>query len=454
MFRFSNALKFFAVSTLLAGCAGEDAATQELVPAKLFNLRPVEKERLSTVKQEISSLGYSTYLGFGGDEYGTAIASDSAGNTYITGTTTSFGGTVNVFVAKMSPTGTNVYFTYFPGTQSQAIAVDGSGNTYIASTGSAGPTVTKIDPTGTTILYSVSLSWNTLSGIKADNAGNAYLTGSVNNGAAGVDVAVGKVNPTGTAFVYAVAFGGTGTDTGAGIAVDSVGSTYIVGTTTSTNFPLANATQTTLRGPQDAFVARLSPTGTTFFFSTYLGGNTYDWGSAIALDTSGSAYVTGTTAALAGVESFPVTSGAAQVSPGGGGDAFVAQFGYTGSRYYASYIGGSGSETGTGIVVNASGGAFVTGYTNSTNFPTTATAYQRFAPAGTNAFVAQLSPAGNYFGYATYLGGSNADIGAAIAMDSSNNAYVTGNTLSSNFPTSVYAPGGSYDAFVVRLNGP
>ena len=171
MFRSATAVKLLAVGALMTGCAGEEAATQELVPAKLFDLHQVEGSQLTTVKQQIASLGYSTYLGFGGDEYGSAIVADTAGNTYVTGTTTTFGGgTLNVFVAKMSATGTNTYFTYFPGTQAKGIAVDASGNAYVASIGPAGPTVTKVNAAGTSMIYTASLGWNDVSGVRVDPA--------------------------------------------------------------------------------------------------------------------------------------------------------------------------------------------------------------------------------------------------------------------------------------------
>jgi len=451
MFRSPGRLNLLAVVALMGGCAGEGTATQELIPTSGDTITPVQDNQLTTIKQAIGPLGYSTYLGFGGDEAGSAIAVDASGNSYITGTTTTWGG-INVFVAKMSPTGTNLYFTYFPGTQSSGIAVDGSGYAYVASTGAAGPTITKVDPSGTSIIYSATLGWNSISAVKVDSAGNAYLTGSVSNGPAGIDVAVGKVDPTGTGFVYALAFGGTGTDEGKAIDIDRLGNAYITGNTSSSNFPLANPFQNTLKGIQDAFVVKLNAAGSALTYSTYLGGNAYDYGSGIAVDSAYNAYVTGSTGTINAVQSFPVTTGMAQTTPGGGGDAFAAKFGSTGSRIYATYIGGSGSETGTSIAVSTTGIAYVTGYTNSTNFPTSNLAYQRFAPAGTNAFVAQLTASFNAYTYATYLGGSGTDTGAAIAVNASGNTFVTGTTNSTNFPTSVYGAGGLTDAFVTKFN--
>jgi hypothetical protein len=449
------ALKLFAVVSLLSGCAGEDTRTYDLLPTEHGKLQQVPGGQLATTKQRIASLGYSTYLGFGGEEFGNAIAVDSSGNSYITGTTTTFGGGVpNVFIAKMSPTGTNVYFTYIPGTQSRGIAVDSSGNAYVVGTLSGGPALFKVNPAGNALVYSVTLGWDELSGVAVDTAGNAYVSGSVNNGIPGIDVAVGKINPAGTAFIYALAFGGTAVDRSNGIAIDRSGNAYITGNTESTNFPVASAFQSLLKGPQDAFVAKLNPTGSALLFSTYLGGNASDSGNAIAVDSSSNVYVTGSTAALSGVQSFPVTTGTVQATPGGAGDAFAVKFSTTGSRLYSTYIGGNAADSGAAIAVSTSGVAYVTGYTASTNFPTTNLAYQRFAPADTNAFVVQLTTTFNAYTYSTYLGGSSADVGSGIAVNTSGVTFVTGSTFSNNFPATVYGPGGGYDAFVTKFNGP
>lgn len=435
--------KFLAVTALLGGCGAE------LTPQETAPLTPGPTEQLVSVKQQISSLGYSTYLGFGGDELGSAIAVDGSGNSYLTGTTTTFGGT-NIFVAKMSPSGTNSYYTYFPGTQATGITVDASGNAYVVGMTPAGATLTKVDPTGSSMVYQASLGWNDVTAVKVDSAGNAYVTGSVTNGVAGVDVAVGKVDPTGTYFVFSLAFGGTGTDKGKGIAIDSSNNLYVVGDTNSANYPLLTPFQSTLRGAQDAFLTKVNATGASLGYSTYLGGNGVDYGNGIALDISRNAYVTGRTESFGGVMSFPVTTG---VAGGGISDAFAAKFSSSGARSYATYLGGGGAETGAGIAVTSTGATYVTGTTSSTNFPTTSLAYQRFAPAGDNAFVTQLTSTGAV-SYSTYLGGSSTDSGASIAVDASSSAYVTGKTNSANFPTSVYTAGGLYDAFVTKFNGP
>ncbi|HEX5753624.1 MAG TPA: SBBP repeat-containing protein [Archangium sp.] len=334
--------------------------------------------------------------------------------------------------------------------------MDGSGNAYVASWGSAGETVTKINAAGTSILYSVSLGWSDVSGIQVDSAGHAYVVGSVNAGQP--DVAVGKLNPSGTAFVYAVTLGGSGSDEGTDIALDTAGNAYITGATSSWDFPVVNAFQPTQRGGGDAFIAKLNATGTALSFSTYLGGQGGDQANAIAVDSSGNAYVTGTTLPPndTAIGSFPTTPGSAQPTVGGWLDAFVAKFDSTGSRVYASYIGGSAMEMGYSIAVSGSGIAYVAGLTESTNFPTTSSAYQTVLAPGDygSAFVVQLSPTGNAYTYSTLLGGNSSDHVSSIAVNASGTVFVTGTTWSTNFPTNVYADAGSSDAFVTRFNGP
>jgi len=202
----------------------------------------------------------------------------------------------------------------------------------------------------------------------------------------------------------------------------------------------------------------------TLTYATYLGGNDNDSSRGVAVDGSGNFYVTGFTFSL----NFPVTSGSFQTSYHGGsafadigGDAFVAKYTPAGALAYVTYLGGSGDDCGDAITVDSSGNAYVTGFTTSTNFPTTQGAYQtKFGGLGSNglsldlgdAFVAKLNPAGTALVYSTYLGGSNDDVGTAIAVDSSGNAYVVGATDSTNFPTanayqSAFGGGGGSPAF-------
>ncbi len=255
-------------------------------------------------------------------------------------------------------------------------------------------------------------------------------------------------------LVYSTYLGGSDGDYGFGIAVDSQGNAYVTGETSSTNFPIQNAYQGTFAGLyNDVFVTKLSPSG-SLVYSTYLGGSgQYDFSYGIAVDSSGNAYVTGSTWST----DFPTTQNGFQTTYGGGyNDAFVTKLSPEGnSLVYSTYLGGSGMDVGHSIAVDSSGNAYVTGYTDSTNFPTQ-NAYQGSNRGDRDAFVTKLNPQGNSLVYSTYLGGSGMDVGNGIAVDSSGNAYVTGKTESTDFPTqNAYQGrygGGTYDAFVTKLS--
>jgi beta-propeller repeat-containing protein len=253
---------------------------------------------------------------------------------------------------------------------------------------------------------------------------------------------------------YSTYLGSSGSDGGAGIAVDTGGNAYVTGSTSSIDFPItAGASQASASGTSDAFVTKLNPDGSALIYSTYLGGSGSDGAAGIVVDAAGAAYLTGGTDSI----DFPTTAGAFQATFAGGGafggDAFVAKLDPTGSALvYSTYLGGSGSDGGAGIAVDAGGNAYVTGLTTSPNIPTTAGAFQRaFASTdafNADAFVAKLDPRGCTLVYSTYLGGSSFDSGTAIALDAAGNAYVTGSTQSSNFPTTA----GSFQAASVSVN--
>ena len=329
-----------------------------------------------------------------------------------------------------------------------------------------------IDPT---LFYSTYLGGNSTDvgqGIAVDAAGNAYVTGyttSINfpttvgtfqtaNGGS-YDAFVTKLNPTGTApLVYSTYLGGSNFDLGYGIAVDNLGNAYVTGYTCSSNFPTTPlAFQTALQSFCDAFVTKLNPAGSAPLYSTYLGGNSADFGQGIAVDSTGSAYVTGYTYS----SNFPTTPGAFQTTFAGGYHAFVTKLNPTGTAplVYSTYLGGNSTDVGQGIAVDSTGSAYVTGYTNSSNFPTTPGAFQTTFAGGYHAFVTKLNPTGTApLVYSTYLGGNSTDVGQGIAVDAAGNAYVTGVTCSTNFPTTpgafqtANASGGCTDAFVTKLN--
>jgi hypothetical protein len=274
------------------------------------------------------------------------------------------------------------------------------------------------------------------------------------NGGA-TDAFVAKINPTGSALLYSTYLGGNGVENGTDIAVDAANNVYVMGVTTSTNFPTANPLQATNAGGNtDAFVAKISLTGSTLLYSTYLGGSMTESGWGIAVDAANNVYVTGST----GSTNFP-TANPFQATNGGGIDAFVAKIDPTGSALlYSTYLGGSGLDSSKSIAVDASGSAYVTGVTLSSDFPTREPLQQTYGGGdggfGGDAFVAKLDPTGSALVYSTYLGGSDDEDGQGITLDSSGNAYVKGITQSPDFATMnpfQRTFGGFVDEFIAKI---
>lgn len=265
------------------------------------------------------------------------------------------------------------------------------------------------------------------------------------------------IDPT---LVYSTYLGGNTLDDVAGIAVDSAGNAYVAGTTSSTNFP--GSPIRPYAGGDDVFVAKINAAGTALSYITYLGGNRDgpdsddvgdgdDDANDIAVDSAGNVYITGETDAI----DFPTTPGSIQPQSSRiyDSDAFVVKLNANGTLSYGTYLGGSSYDEGEGIAVDSAGNAYVTGYTDSSDFPTERPL--RAKSGLTDAFVAKLNASGSALEYGTYLGGSAIDIGFAIAVDASNNAYIIGNTLSTNFPTAnAYQAdkAGGNDVFVTKLN--
>lgn len=271
---------------------------------------------------------------------------------------------------------------------------------------------------------------------------------------------------------YASYLGGSVNDAVTGVKVDSAGNIYVTGFTSSLNFPARGAAQTNYAGNNsslqqlqfgDAFVAKLNPTGTTLVYATYLGGGGDDFATAIAIDAAGNAYVAGNTQST----NFPTTTGAPQRTARGfggddngfynPGDAWAAKLNPAGSALlYATYLGGQLNDFAAGIAVNAGGEAIVVGATKSTDFPTTTGAYQttyrgantvgpNFGPSiAGDGFITILNSTGTALTYSTFLGGAGRDGASAVAVDAQNNIYVTGVTLSSNFPVTAGAPQGTF----------
>jgi hypothetical protein len=255
------------------------------------------------------------------------------------------------------------------------------------------------------------------------------------------------------AVIFATYLGGAQNDDSTGLAMDSAGNAYVTGATSSTSFPTQNPLQASPGGgASDAFVTKVNAAGTALVYSTYLGGSLSDWGTGIAVDSAGNAYVTGATSST----NFP-TQNPLQASPGGGAsDAFVTELNAAGTGLvYSTYLGGNGMDWGASIAVDSAGNAYVTGSTRSTSFPTQSALQAAFGGGTSDAFVTKVNAGGTALGYSTYLGGSGADWGAGIAVDSAGNAYITGGVSSPNFPLQNALQTtlrGTANAFVSKLN--
>ncbi|HEV8304104.1 MAG TPA: SBBP repeat-containing protein [Gemmatimonadales bacterium] len=423
--------------SLTAGCR------DSVEPAAPYPGRPVASALAAG-----STLFFSTYLGGTGDEDGSAITVDGNGYIYVTGSTasidfpatagafrTTFAGVKDVVVSKLDPSGAGlVYSTYLGGANEDAgagIAVDAAGYTYIA-----GETYSNDFPT-------------------TAGAFRATAPGSLGTRFAGF---VAKLDPAGSSLAYSTYLGGsTGSDDARAIALDGAGNAYVTGAATSSDFPVtAGALRASLSGQEDGFVTELDPSGSALVYSTYLGGRSTEHGTDIAVDAAGYAYVTGRTSS----SDFPVTAGAFQTTKASNGTAhaaFVSKVNPGGSGLaYSTYLGGSGSDRGVSIALDAAGNAYVTGRATSTDFPLTAGAVQTALAGGRDAYVAELNPSGSGLVYSTYLGGAADDEGADIGVDAAGNVYVAGTTESTNFPVTAGAvqpaPAGLVEAFVAKLS--
>jgi hypothetical protein len=284
------------------------------------------------------------------------------------------------------------------------------------------------------------------------------------------DAFVAKLQPNGSAPLYSTYIGGSGSDEAHGIGVDSAGAAYVTGVTASGDFPTtAGAQDSTYGGQEDGFALKLDPSGSALTYSTFLGGTGPDQGRALAVDSSGHAYLTGRTDST----SFPTTPGAfdstynSPPSSGSSGDAFVTKLDSGGALAYSTYLGGESVDMGNGIALDSNGNAYVTGLTLSSDayeqapFPTTPGAVNTRYGYNGDPFVTKLNPAGSDLVYSTFLaeaGGGASDSGEAIAVSANGSAYVTGRTLSEFFPVTpgaydtTHSPRFMFDGFVVLLN--
>ncbi len=450
-------------------------------------------------------LTYSTYLGGKDDEGIFGIKLDAKGNIYLAGETSSInfptegafqdklGGYYDGFISKFDPTGSRlIYSTYLGGSaydHCAALALDPSGDAYVTGItqsldfpianafqstlrGTGNAFISRLDPTGQ-LLFSSFLGGSGLDqgeDIALDKHGNAYVTGGTNSpdfpvtpgayatacdrgsnaGQCLGDAFVAKIS--GSKLVYSTFLGGTAQENGQGIAVDRSGAAYITGQTLSSDFPLKNPFQSSLAGPANVFVTKLNPSGDALEFSTYLGGNGFDAGFAVALDVFNEIYITGFT----GSSNFPLEHPFQSAPKAPGTHGFLTKFAWTGQTLsYSTYLSGSSSDYAWRITVDALGEASVIGFTSSTDFPVVNALQPKYGGGNTDAFVSKFDPIGRPE-YSTYLGGKGDEYGYAINADMAGNVWVGGSTSSRDYPLvrafqKEYA-GGPFDAFLTKIS--
>jgi hypothetical protein len=463
---------------------------------------------------------YSTLLGGASHDTIASILVDALGNAYLAGTTQSpdfpttpgaykrTGATSNfsdVFVSKLNATGTALIYSTFIGGSSfdwgRRLAVDAAGNAYVAgqTQSSNFPTtsnafdrsinigacprcgvdpydafVTKLNASGSALVYSTYLGGIDIDGargIAVDSTGAAYVTGETTSAdfptTAGAfnrtnrtnyDIFVTKLNPAGSALVYSTFLGGTAADNGERIAVDGNRNAYVLGFSSSADFPTtAGAFDTTANGGFDVVLSKLNAAGSALVYSTFIGGSDFDSGGALVIDGAGRAYVGGGSGSL----DFPTTPGVFDATPDGN-DAYLLALDPAGSSLvFSTMFGGAGSASATGLAVDVDGSIWVGGGTTSTDFPVTAGAVRSTLNGFADAFVAHFSPGGTSVLYGTYVGGNQSDSALDLALDMSGDVYIAGQTYSPDFPTTAGALDRVFngdplvfwgDSFVLKLN--
>jgi hypothetical protein len=385
-------------------------------------------------------LAYSTYLGGQDWDLANDLKADAAGNAYLCGYTASAdfptttgqtvsGGGYDAFIAKIRPDGSLDYASYLGGSgfdAANALALDASGAVFVTggTTSSDFPVVGALQST-----------------YGGGPGGDAFLT---------------KLDPTGSSLVYSTYLGGSGSDGGNGIAIDTAGRAFLAGVTNSLDFPLAAPLQVQYGGGfLDVFVARITAAGNALEYSTYLGGSESDEAPTIALGQAGEIYVGGITMS----SDYPVVSAIQPQFHGGVFDGFITKLTSDGSAViYSTYLGTSEFDYVGGLTVDVDGTLLVTGNTGF-GFPTTAGAYQQaFGGYGHDAFLSRLSADGQQFVFSTYFGGNRDDGGIRVATDPAGHIWIVGNTDSPNLPLAspvqaAYGGGiGVQDAFVAEFS--
>jgi uncharacterized repeat protein (TIGR01451 family) len=396
------------------------------------------------INPEGSAIVFGTWIGGSGIDYANSVSVDRDGNVYLAGDTTSLDfplqnspqtslrGASDAFALKIDSSGSMlVYSTYIGGLGQEgatALAVDGGSNVYLTG-------------------FTNSADFPVVNAFQPARSGSGSGVGST------TDAFIAKLDPTGSSFVYSSYLGGSASDSGTAIDVDTTGAAYVTGDTSSMNFPVVNAFQATPAGQIDAFVARVDPSGTALSWATYLGGSDFDIVKGIAVNGSGDAYVAGLTSS----SNFPINN-AIQPSFRGSQDGFITRLKSDGSALdFSTYLGGTAFDQIYAIAVDSAGNTYVTGSTTSLDFPVVnavqSTKNGDPSIGHSDVFVTKLNPQGSAIVYSTYLGGDVSDQGNSIAVDATGNAYVTGTAFSGDFPTtpSPIRSAGPSDSFVTKI---
>lgn len=428
-------------------------------------------------------LDYSTYLGGSNTDEGFGVCLGTSGEAYITGQTLSenfptqapfqshyIGTSYNTFVSKICASGSAlIYSTYLGGNGSVngfGISLGIAGEVYVVGdTASTNfPTlnayqpsksgiydvfITKLGSSGSQLEYSSYLGGSQVDychAISVTSQGEACVTGytgsnnfptrnpyQASSGIEGsLDAYLCKLSSSGSALIYSTYLGGSNGDYGYGISVGSAGDAQAIGYTMSNNFPTLNPYQSSNSGFFDVFIVNCSSSGSALVYSTYFGGTDSEQGFGIIHGDLGEAYITGLTGSY---RDFPIYN-PYQISIGGAADAFISKLDSSGSiLLYSTYFGGSGPDYGKAIRLGVDGETYIAGYTKSNNFPTLKPYQATFGGGTEDAFVSEISSSGSILVYSTYLGGSREDEGLAIGLGSDGAAYAVGFTCSDDFPT-------------------
>jgi len=461
---------------------------------KTFGIEVDDYDRARTLVID-PVIAFSTYLGGNQGEYSYSVAVGPDGNVFVGGWTRStdfpvlgpyqatFRGVDDSFVTKLNPeTGQIIYSTYIGGRGSDGVigmTVDAAGRAYLSGgtssnnfpitsnriqsfRGGVDAFVSRLSADGSVLEYSTYVggsAWEEGVAIAINDAGDIYLTGythslnfpsvnafrpkTVDGGSA--DAYIVKFTPGSTTFTYATCFGGTAYEFPFGIKVDAAGNAHVVGWSESTDLPLVNPTQS-YAGGKDAFALKLAPSGSSAVYSTYLGGIGMEEGRDIALDADGAVYLTGETASA----DFPLV--AAYSGSRGGVDAFLTKLDEFGAIVYSTYLGGSGDDHGWGVVIDGAKQPHVIGHTTSADFPVRRPV-QSYAGAD-DVFVTKLDATATQLVFSTHLGGAGVDYSRRVALSTLGGIYVSGETLSTNFPmvNALHGDKPSWDVFVARLD--